>query len=500
MFLTKPLFAVGTAVWLSSTAAHALTADQVWKDWQANAKAVGLLLTADPATTVGGEMTLRNIQIMAEAEVVFRVPEMTLVENADSTVNVTVPGTMDLAPPPTENMTAAVTVKQTGLTITIAEPAPDARTYDFAAESVEVIGSVQSMVDMYDGGALQPGTSEYTVTLGGMSGTYSDTPGTNRSFGAGLNFSSINVIANQTDPFTGTSTQNSTAKDLVMNAGFVMPAAFDLAAMENPSQMADALRAGLAVKMDFSQASGSSDQSLTSDFLTFAVTSVSGGSDMALSFDKTGFVAEGESQPISLTVTSPDMPFPQLDVALGTTALAFKLPVIGPEVQDFRYMFKIASLTVNDEAWAAFDPTAVLARTPIVLDVDVTGRTSLDLFGLIQANDDGTVPPVPQVERADIVRLFLSGAGAELSGTGAFTFDNSAGYPLPRGNADLIVKGANKMIDALITLGVVTSDEAMGARMAMALILEPTAEPDVMTSKIEAREDGGLYVNGQRMQ
>jgi hypothetical protein len=34
----------------------------------------------------------------------------------------------------------------------------------------------------------------------------------------------------------------------------------------------------------------------------------------------------------------------------------------------------------------------------------------------------------------------------------------------------------------------------------MALILEPTAEPDVMTSKVEAREDGSIYVNGQRMQ
>jgi hypothetical protein len=104
------------------------------------------------------------------------------------------------------------------------------------------------------------------------------------------------------------------------------------------------------------------------------------------------------------------------------------------------------------------------------------------------------------VERADIVRLLVSGAGAAVDGKGAFTFDSSLGFPMPRGNADFTVKGANKMIDALITLGAITSEDAMGARMAMALILEPTAEPDVMTSKVEAREDGSIYVNGQRMQ
>jgi hypothetical protein len=278
-----------------------------------------------------------------------------------------------------------------------------------------------------------------------------------------------------------------------------LPATFDLAAMENPGQMADALRDGLAATLAFSQGPGASDQTMTSEFLSFGVKTAAEGSNFRGSFDRTGIVFAGESLPVTATITSPEMPFPQLDLAIGPSALELKFPVLGPEVQDFRYMTRFDSITVNDEAWAALDPTGVLARTPIVFDVDVTGRTSLDMFGLIQADEDGTMPPIPQVERADIVRLLVAAAGAEVSGGGAFTFDNSLGFPMPRGNADFVVRGVNKMVDALITLGVVTADDAMGARMAMALILEPTGEPDVMTSKIEARDDGGIYVNGQRM-
>lgn len=238
---------------------------------------------------------------------------------------------------------------------------------------------------------------------------------------------------------------------------------------------------------------------MTSEFFSFSAKTASPGSSMQAAFSKAGFLIAADSEPVTATITSPELPFPQLDLAFGPAQIEFKFPVIGPEVRDFRFRMKFDSIAVNDEAWAVLDPTAVLARTPIVLDVDVTGRSSLDVFGLMQSDADGSVPPIPQVERADIVRLLVSAAGAEVAGNGAFTFDNSAGYPLPMGNADFVVKGANRMVDALITLGVVTADDAMGARMAMALILEPTAEPDVMTSKVEARADGGLYVNGQRM-
>ncbi len=500
MFLTRQFLAVSLSTWLTSTAAFALTADQVWADWQANAKGLGLLLTADPATASGGQLALRNLQLAMEANVIFRLSDMTLTETAEGAVMVALPATFDLAPPPTDETTLSLQVVQSGLAITVSEPNPGARAYDFAAEDVKFTGNYVAMVDMFDGGEAQPDTSAFDVSLGQISGSYGDSPGTNRSFDGAISAKSVMYNVTQDSPFVGQSTQSSTAQEFIMSGALTLPATFDLAAMQGPGQMADALRDGFSVKLDFSQGEGTSEQNMSSEFLTFAVKVAGAGSAFTLAFDKAGLVLAGTSKPISATITSPDMPFPQADIAFGPSEMDIRFPVIGTDVQDFRYMIRFDSISVNDEVWAAFDPTAILERSPIVFDVDVTGRTSLDLFGLMQAEEDGSVPPVPQVERADIVRLFLSGAGAEVSGKGAFTFDNSAGYPLPHGNADLIVKGANKMVDALISLGAITSDDAMGARMAMALILEPTSEPDVMTSKIEAREDGGLYVNGQRMQ
>jgi hypothetical protein len=500
MFMPRQVFAFGLASWLMGSAAFALTADQVWQGWQDNATGLGLMLTSDPATTVGGQLTLRNLVLSADAETIFRLPEMSLREAADGTVQVTLPASFDMAPPAVEDMTLSLQVTQSGFGVTISEPSPGARTYDYVADSISLAGEATTMVDLFDGGEKQPDTTVFNVSLGEVSGTYGDTPGTNRSFDGAFAAASLAYDVTQESPYSGQTKQSGAAQDYVMSGRVALPATFDMTAMQGPGQMADALRDGFAVTAEFSQGAGSADQSVTSEFMSFAAEVVQGGSAFTLGFDKTGLTMAGTSQPMSITFTAPDLPFPQADLAFGNSAIDIRLPVIGPEVQDFRYMMKFDSITINEEVWAAFDPTGILERTPIVLDMDVTGRTSLDMFGLMQAEEDGSIPPVPQIERADFVRLLLSGAGAEVAGTGAFTFDNSAGYPIPRGNADLKVSGANTLIDALISLGVITSDEALGARMAMALLLEPTAEPDVMTSKIEAREDGGLYVNGQRMQ
>lgn len=500
MTLTRQFAAAGLMAWLTTPAAYALTADQVWQDWQANVAGTGLTLSADPVTTTDGALTLKNIAVAEGGAVLFGLDQITLTETPEGTVQVAFPADFAIRPALQEDVTVDIKVAQTGLAVTVSEPARGARLYEYAADTLALSGKYEYMIDMFDGGPKQPETSDFNVTLAAMNGSYSNTPGTNRSFAAAFAAKTLGVDMDQDGPYAGQSTQTSSAQDFTLSGTFTLPATFDLTTMENPGQMANALRDGLAATLAFSQGAGTSDQTITSEYFSLNARTAAQGSTFRGSFDRSGILLAGESEPITATITSPEMPFPQLDLAIGPSALELKFPVLGPDVQDFRYMVRFDSITVNDEAWAAFDPTAVLARTPIVLNVDVTGRTSLDMFALMQAEENGGIPPIPQVERADIVRLLVSAAGAEVSGTGAFTFDNSLGFPMPRGSADFVVKGANKMVDALITLGVITTDDAMGARMAMALILEPAAELDVGMSKIEAREDGGVYVNGQRMQ
>jgi hypothetical protein len=84
-----------------------------------------------------------------------------------------------------------------------------------------------------------------------------------------------------------------------------------------------------------------------------------------------------------------------------------------------------------------------------------------------------------------------------LAGTGAFTFDNSMGIPMPLGEANVTVTGANALIDGLIATGLLSEDDAMGARMMMGMFMVPGANADELTSKIEAKEGMQILVNGQ---
>jgi hypothetical protein len=99
----------------------------------------------------------------------------------------------------------------------------------------------------------------------------------------------------------------------------------------------------------------------------------------------------------------------------------------------------------------------------------------------------------------------LKAAGAEVTGKGAFTFDNSdtttfPGVPLPTGQLDLKLVGANGLLDKLVQMGLLPADQAMGARMMMGLFAKTVeGSDDTLTSTLEFK-DKGFFANGQRLQ
>jgi hypothetical protein len=86
--------------------------------------------------------------------------------------------------------------------------------------------------------------------------------------------------------------------------------------------------------------------------------------------------------------------------------------------------------------------------------------------------------------------------GAALTSTGAFTFDNSMGFPMPLGEATVDVTGANQLIQGLIATGLLAEEDAMGAQMMMGMFMVPSGD-DALTSKIEVKEGMQILVNGQ---
>ena len=100
--------------------------------------------------------------------------------------------------------------------------------------------------------------------------------------------------------------------------------------------------------------------------------------------------------------------------------------------------------------------------------------------------------------------LQLTVAGADLTGTGAFTFDNTdletyGGMPKPTGKLALKLVGGNGLMDKLVALGVLPEDQAMSARMMLSMFANPGAGEDELNSELEFK-DGGFFANGQQLQ
>ena len=112
--------------------------------------------------------------------------------------------------------------------------------------------------------------------------------------------------------------------------------------------------------------------------------------------------------------------------------------------------------------------------------------------------EEMTGPP-GMLNAVNVNRILLSLAGAELTGDGAFTFNNDAPMPMPAGVMNMKLTGGNGLLDTLVGMGLVPEDQAMGARMMMGLFAQPGDGDDSLVSTIEVKEDGSVLANGQRI-
>ena len=147
-----------------------------------------------------------------------------------------------------------------------------------------------------------------------------------------------------------------------------------------------------------------------------------------------------------------------------------------------------------------------MPQDPIALVIDLAGQLNLtadllDFTTLAERGEiDGLIVPVS----ANLKALLVSAVGAELTGTGDFTFnaddyETFAGIPRPEGMADLKLTGIDTLLDRLVAMGLLPEDQALGARLALGLFGDPVEGEDAFTSKIEINGEGHLLANGQRL-
>ncbi len=208
---------------------------------------------------------------------------------------------------------------------------------------------------------------------------------------------------------------------------------------------------------------------------------------------------------IKAKVKSSDLPVPEINLALDELSFGILLPTAQKsEPSDFKAKVAVRGLSANEALWAMIDPGQALPRDPVTMAVSVSGKLMV-LMNMMdpQAMKKGIKGP-PWIPTAiNLDELTVSALGALLTGKGSFKVDLASGktmdgMPVPVGSVNLDLKGAFGLIDKLIGMGLVQSDQAIGFKGMLAAFARPVGE-DHFASKIEVTPDGAVLANGQRI-
>lgn len=490
------------ALLLAGTASAELTAEDVWADWTSYVEGFGYGITgqtnptSDGLTITGATVTLADPETPGGA--VISMDQIVMTETADGTVTIDLPAVMPIEfAVPSETGGAdriSMDYRQDGMQIT-ASGAPDALSYEYSADTVTLVSTGFEM----DGQILPDGDNEIEVVLDAISGTSQASADSLKRYAQSVTASSIRYTTKATDPASGAvSDITGQWQNVSLDGQSTLPL------RQIDAEDMDAL---LAAGM-----SGNGTFSFDANATTIAVASPDGSVDasivsdageigVALSQDGVDYTVSQRNTQVEATTSQ--LPLP-LSFEIAETTARVALPVQASDTpSDFALAFELAGFTMADALWSMFDPSGQLPRDPATVALDLAGKAKL-LFSVLDptaaTNIDPTEPPA-ELNAVDINRLEVAIAGAKLTGSGAFTFENSAGAPpRPTGAVDLSLVGGNGLLDKLVATGLLPEEQAMGARMMMGLLAVPGNAPDTLNSKIEMNAEGHILANGQRIQ
>lgn len=496
MFRMKSFVAApALALLLSGTAHAALTADQVWQSWKDSAAALGLDVTAATENSANGVLTLNGVSIAPAGMSGITISDMTMTTEADGSVTVA-PGA-DIGVAMSGVAEGSVKLTHDGLVVKVHE-AEGGMAYDYSAAKLDIVYDSKYPGTSPDGSAPPMVSAAGNVDLANVSGSYSDTTGSNRVFGLNVKADSMSYSTSSDDPSTEMKqTATSQTTGVEMSFGFTLPSTMSLFAIASPADFATALGEGLAVTLTGKQ--GESTASITQEnpYMPMSLTMKSGGGEGSLTFNKDKFEVRSKVASFEIESAPGAMPMP-VKVTSGPIEFAMLSPVMATAAAaDYALLLKLSQFAVNEESWAMVDPGGALKHDAADVAIDVSGKTTMDLVGILSAEETGVEPPVPAPESLTITELSAKVLGAALTSTGAFTFDNSAGFPMPLGEANANITGASALIQGLVSVGILSEDDAAGAQMMMGVFFVPGAGADELTSKVEVKEGMQILVNGQ---
>jgi len=504
VFFRRTGGAVLTYVIATQGALADLTASDVWSDWQSYMGSMGYAVTGEQNTS-GDATTISNMTMTMElsekeGEIDMVIPEMTLTENGDGTVSISFPESFAMTvsgQAEGEDFSADILYVHDGLNMVVSGT-PDNMTYDYAADSLSLaLGEL-----VIDGEAMPKDSLALDVSVADLAGQSHMVIGEDRTVDQTFTAANLTYDLKFNEPDTGEEGLiNGKMEQLTFDGKNVIPAEFSLADVQA------AYKAGFAFAGTFTYAAGQTSIEGTSEGEAFSMASSSDGGRFAASVDAQRLVYDLEQNNAKWAVTTADLPFP-IEMAMGNAGLKLEVPIQDTgEVEPFGFSMNLTDFTMSDVLWSMFDPAGVLPRDPATIALDATGtaKVLLNILDPVAAEAMEASDEMPaELHSLKVNQLLVSMVGAKLTGSGDFTFDNSnteefGGVPAPTGVANLQLVGANALIDKLIGMGLMSDNDAMGARMMMGLMAVPGEEPDTLKSTIEFKEDGQILANGQRI-
>lgn len=478
-----------------------VTAQDVWTSWQDLSSSMGQTMNAGSETMEGDTLVVSDIEIMFEPEdsdatASSTIDEIRFTENGDGTVSIEMSPSYDVtsvAEVDGETQSVTMTIEQSNM-VTLASGTPDQIDYDLTADAIRISGAIP------DDDEMANGMIEFALT--DLQGTY------NTDMGAMVVMGIDGTAGEFAFSVTGTDPETDALTDVSMSAADVQLALNYEASADGPNpssstDMQEILASGFAFDMKATHGEASSTVVAEGEEgINLNIAAASGTFDFAFAQDGLSYAASNDS--VAITASGPSVPFPEVNADLETLALSFEMPVEqGGEAQPFGAVIELGGLTISDMIWGIFDPEGKIPRDPATLLVDVSGqaRWLVDIFDDEEEMDDQP----GEVESLELNELNLALGGAELTGTGAFTFDNSdyetfEGIPAPDGQIDLQLTGGNTLLGILVEMGFVPQDQAMMVRMMSGMFAQPGEGEDTLVSTIRVEPDGSVFANDTQLQ
>ena len=492
------------ALLLSLQSAGALTPEEAWEAWQTQGLASSPDFKAANTVREGDTLVVTGIttsNAVPEGPVFsMTMPEVRFRDAGNGTVEVTWPQPMELV---------AKGLKDTGdkslVTVSIAQEqavmvgtgAADAPSYAITAD--KVTATVEQVINPE--GEVQDVTGDVVMT--GVTGSYAFAQAdAGMGYDQSIKVASTVITARGDTPAAKDAFDvKLTLADLAVNGKSVIIGP----ELMQAGNMAAALAAGFS--FDSTVTSGALDlkAEITDSGVPGHVDAVLTGVQGNVAMDKDRFDYGFGMTGGTVNANGFDMPLPMVTGSFAEVAYRFAFPVAKSDTpQDFSALVKLVDLTMAEDLWNPFDPGAALKRDPVTLIVDLKGKGNwlVDVFDP-ETRLDGPHMPM-NLAALDIGQVLTKAAGAQVAATGGLTFDQSdmdsyGGFPAPVGSVNVTLDGINPLLDALVAIGVVSEDDLIGARFAMASVTKPGANPDQLLSEIEFREGGRLFINGMQM-